>query len=113
MLPKENRLHKDKEIKDLAKSGQTFFLPELVIKYKKNKEDKTKIAFIVSSRVDKRAVLRNKLTRRLKEATKDILPNLKSGYSVLIIAKKKALELEFKDIKKQLDFAFDKLKLYN
>lgn len=112
MLPKENRLHKDKEIKDLVKSGQTFFLPEIVIKYKLNKEEKIKVGFVVSTRVDKRAVVRNQLVRRLREAMRDFIPKLKIGYSLLIIAKKSALNLDFDKIKKQLDFAFNKTRLY-
>lgn len=114
MLPKENRLHKDNDIKDLVKRGQSFFLPEMVLKYRKQRtEQPIQIAFVVSAKVDKRAVVRNKVTRRLKEASKEMLPRLKNGYFLLIIAKKKILDLEFKDIKKQLDFAFSKAKLYN
>jgi len=113
MLPKENRLHLDKEIKALAKSGQSFFLPEMVIKYKANQENITKVGFIVSTRVDKKAVARNKVARQFREVLRDLLPQLKTGYSILIIAKKKVLELDFATIKKQINFAFTKAKLYN
>lgn len=113
MLPKENRLHTDKEIKDLAKSGQTFFLPEMVIKYKANKEEITKLGFIVSTRVDKKAVVRNKVARQFREVAREVLPQLKVGYSILIIAKKKILDLDFATIKKQINFAFTKSRLYN
>ena len=113
MLPKANRLHKDKEIKRLAQTGKTFFLPQLIIKHLENKEGVTKIGFVVSTKVDKRAVVRNKLARQLREATKGFLPKLLPGHSVLIIAKKQALELEFAELKKQLDFAFSKIKIYN
>ena len=113
MLPKENRLHTDKEIKDLVKTGQTFFLPETVIKYKVNKEEITKFGFIVSTKVDKKAVVRNKVARHFREVARELLPNIKSGYSVLIIAKKRVLELDFTTIKKQINFAFDKIRLYN
>ena len=113
MLPKENRLHSDKEIKDLVKSGQSFFLPEMVIKYKANQEEITKIGFIVSTKVDKKAVVRNKVARHFREAVREVLPSLKPGYSVLIIAKNKVLELDYITIKKQISFAFDKIKLYN
>ncbi|MFA6307540.1 MAG: ribonuclease P protein component [Patescibacteria group bacterium] len=113
MLPKENRLHLDKEIKDLVKSGQSFFLPELVIKYKANQEQLSKIGFIVSTKVDKKAVSRNKVARQLREVVREALPKLKTGYSVLIIAKKKILELDFVSLKKQINFAFEKTRLYN
>lgn len=113
MLPRQHRLHKDSEIKRLVRVGKTFFLPQFTIKYSQNKEDITKIGFIVSSRVDKRAVVRNKLTRQMREVLRVLLPNLEKGYSLLIIAKKQALELDFATIEKQFIFAFSKIKIYN
>jgi len=113
MLSKINRLSKDEEIKKIVKSGQTFFLPQFVIKYQNHKESNIKIGFVVSTKVDKRATARNLLKRRMREAMRALLPNMKQNYSVLIIAKKQALSLSFVDIRKQLEFAFSKIKLYN
>lgn len=113
MLPRVNRLNKDQEIKDLGKRGKSFFLPEFIIKYYKNKEAVSKFTFVVSTKVDKRAVIRNRLTRRLRETIRELLPKISPGYSVLIIAKKQALNLEFPQIKKQIIFALTKIKIYN
>ncbi len=112
MLPKPHRLHHDKEIKALLKSGRTFFLPQLIFKYQQTKDDNLKFGFVVSTKVDKRAVVRNQLERRLREIVRAELSQLAVGYSVLIIAKKKALELDFSELSKQLHFAFDKIGLY-
>lgn len=112
MLPRVHRLNKDQEIKDLAKRGRSFFLPEFIIKYDKNKEKISKFGFVVSTKVDKRAVIRNRLTRRLRETIREYLPNISPGYSVLIIAKKQALDLDFPKIKKQIDFALTRIKIY-
>lgn len=111
MLPKLNRVNQEKEIKRLVKSGKTFFLPQLVIKYLENKEDLVKIGFIISTKVDKKAVVRNLLARRLRKIARELLPELKTGYSILVIAKKPALELSFAELKKQVSFAFTKTKL--
>lgn len=114
MLAKANRLHLDNDIKRLLKSGKTFFLPQYIIKFERNKGQKqAKIGFVVSNKVDKRAVKRNQVKRRLREATKELLSKINNEYSLLIIAKKEALELEYKEVKKQLDFAFSKMKIYN
>ncbi|PLX25140.1 ribonuclease P protein component [Candidatus Parcubacteria bacterium] len=114
MLAKANRLHLDNDIKRLLKSGKTFFLPQYIIKFTHNKDQKQpKIGFVVSNKVDKRAVKRNQVKRRLREAAREMLPRINNEYSLLIIAKKEALELEYKDVKKQLDFAFSKMKIYN
>lgn len=113
MLPKINRLHSDKEIKNLVRTGQNFFLPELLLKYQKNPENRTKIAFVISAKVDKRAVVRNRLARQLREILYSQIKNIKNGYSLLIIAKKKALALDFKTLQKQIFFALNKARLYN
>lgn len=112
MLPKIFRLHQDKEIKDLVKNGQSFFLPQLVIKYKKNQTGPSRFAFVVSTKVDKRAVIRNRLQRQMREIVRSNLDKIKPGYSVLIIAKKSALELDFTTLSQQIDFAFNKIKIY-
>ncbi|MDD5749423.1 MAG: ribonuclease P protein component [Patescibacteria group bacterium] len=115
MLPKANRLTKNQTIKDLAQKGKSFFLPEFSIKYlaKDNKGGDSQFAFVVSAKVDKRAVVRNRLTRQMREVVRSFLPNLSNGYFVLIIAKKKALNLDFAKIREQFSFAFKKIKIYN
>jgi ribonuclease P protein component len=110
MLPKEFRLHKDKDIKRLAKIGQTFFLPEFIVKYQKQSNQDLKIGFVVSTKVDKRAVVRNKLKRQMREAMHNKLKDIKKGYFLLIIAKKKALDLDAATTAKQLEFALKKIK---
>ncbi|MBT4349609.1 ribonuclease P protein component [bacterium] len=112
MLPVAYRLHKETEIKSLIRQGQTFFLPEFIIKYQKTKEKPSKIAFVVSTKVDKKAVARNRIKRQMREAIKDLLPDIKDGYSILVIARKKALELDFATITKQFKFALAKIGVY-
>jgi ribonuclease P protein component len=112
MLPTTHRLHKQTEIKSLIQTGQTFFLPEFIFKFAKNQEPATKIGFVVSTKVDKSAVTRNKLQRQMREAINSFLDDIKPGFSVLIIAKKKALDLDFATIVKQFKFAATKIKIY-
>ena len=112
MLPAAYRLHKETEIKSLTQKGQTFFLPEFVLKFKKTKETQTKLVFVVSTKVDKCALVRNKLKRQMREAINSFLPNISENYAILIIAKKRALDLDFPTIIKQFKFAFTKIKAY-
>jgi ribonuclease P protein component len=112
MLAKKNRINTDQDIKRLIQSGKTFFLPQLTIKYTTNKDNNLKIGFVVSNKVDKRATQRNLLKRRLREANRSLLKDLKTGYNLLIIAKKTALDLSFVELKKQLIFAYYQIKIY-
>ena len=113
MLSKKNRLYREKDINKTLKDGKTFFLPEFIIKYYFNNEKEIKVGFITSTKVDKRAIKRNTLKRKLREITRTILPNLKKGYYLLIIAKKPALKLNTTEIKQKLIFAFSQIKTYN
>ncbi len=109
MLPKNNRLNKDQDIKRLLATGRSFFLPQFVFRYKKNNEPKSRITFVVSNRVSKKAVERNQLKRRLRNASKELLEKLTEKHDVVIIAKPSSLKLTFPEIKKQLQFALDKI----
>jgi ribonuclease P protein component len=113
MLTKANRLNLDTDIKRLLKSGKTFFLPQYIIKFEHSKQEQARIGFVVSTKVDKRAVKRNQVKRRMREAVRELLPKIEVGYSLLIIAKKEAADLDFVTVRKQLDFAFSKMKIYN
>jgi ribonuclease P protein component len=113
MLSQANRLHQDKEIKRLVQKGKTFFLPQFVIKYQVLAEPVVKIGFVVSTKVDKRAVVRNRLKRQLREVMRSLLPDLQNRQAILIITKKSALDLKFADLKKQLIFALTKIRIYH
>lgn len=111
MLAKNNRLHKDKEIKSLIHKGQTFFLPEFVIKYQRNQTESKRFSFVISTKVDKKAVVRNRLKRQLREVARRLLPDINPGFDILIIAKKQALDLDFEKLSKQISFSLVKARV--
>lgn len=66
MLPEINRLKKKKDIEKVFEEGQVFKEGFLIFKIAKNNSGKIRFGFIVSQKVSKRAVLRNKIKRRLR-----------------------------------------------
>ena len=113
MLPKKFRLHADNDIKRLVRGGKTFFLPQLTLKYQTNDQNALRLGFVVSTKVDKKAVVRNKVKRRMREALRSELNNIKNGHDLLFIAKKSCIELSLVDLKKQIQFALKTARLYN
>jgi ribonuclease P protein component len=99
MLPRKYRLVKKKDFKNLHKKGDILFSKNFVLKFKKNNLRQTRFAFVVSFKVSKKAVVRNKLKRRLREIIRAYLPKIKKGYDILIIAKSSSLDLNFKQLK--------------
>ena len=66
----------------------------------------SKIAILVSKKIDKRAVVRNKLRRRAREIIHSLLPHVKSSYDIVISFQKGVENLSFQELKKKLNKFF-------
>lgn len=90
MLPKTNRLKKKKDFDFIFKKGKGFKSALFVVKMAENKLGAPRFGFIISSKISKKAVDRNKIRRRASEAIRLSLQNIKQGYDVVFIALKAA-----------------------
>jgi len=84
MLKKQNRLG----IIARSKESKLFTSPFFNIRISDNKENQLRFAFIVSKRIDKRAVIRNQTKRVLRSAAEEIIKKFAIGKDIMIIAKK-------------------------
>ena len=108
MLPKENRLPLRTEFLRLKKEGlycssQNFNLLYVV---EKDEIASPRFAFVVSKKIDKRAVIRNRIRRHLSEAIYPLLPKLKKGTSGIFLVKRSLTERAFPEIKTELGKLF-------
>lgn len=115
MLPKEYRLKHDRDFKTLFEEGKFVFgslvnaqiwkiIPEKYPRRKYTLED-LKIGFVVSKKISKSAVKRNRIKRQMSEAVRLALQKtkLKTGYLVLILAKNQILDQEYTEIEKSVE----------
>jgi len=86
MLPLNNRLKKTVDIRNVFKQGRLFKEGFLIFKTAKNDLNKSRFGFIVSQKVSKQAVVRNKIKRRLRGAVMKRLKEIKTGTDNLFIA---------------------------
>jgi len=98
MLPAINRLKKRKDFENVFKNGQNTKAPFLVLKTSKNKLTVNRFGFVVSQKVSKNAVVRNKVRRRLGNITSH-LEGLKKGSDFVFIALPGIQKKEFLEIK--------------
>ena len=106
MLSKKYRLKKKKDFERVVKKGRPLQGRFLVLKFIKNKQGESRIGFIVSKRVSKKAVLRNKAKRRLRAAVRELILHLKEGYDIIIFSRASIIDAQFQEIKQDIEQAF-------
>ena len=108
MLPKKYRLRKNIEF--VATYAQKKYVSNLYLSVNLGKTKPTedyipKAAFVVSKKIDKRAVVRNKIKRRMREIYKKVMlenPDFPKWMSMIFSAKPEAKELKFADLEKEM-----------
>ncbi|MDX9893631.1 MAG: ribonuclease P protein component [Patescibacteria group bacterium] len=111
MLPVKNRLTKDRDFKKINSKGKACFSSFLKIKYLANQLENSRFGIVVSSKVSKKAVERNKLKRRIREIIRPELTHIVSGFDVVIFTTNKLLVLDFEQLKVEVMRALNKAKL--
>ena len=85
-----NRTHglkKDSDFRKVYKHGKSFANRYLVMYILNNKSENSRIGISVSKKVGK-AIIRNKVRRRIKEAYRlNIDEKIKNGYDIIFIAR--------------------------
>jgi len=111
VLPKENRLKRKKDFEEVIKHGKGYKEGFLFLKIDKNDLNVSRFGFVVSQKISKKAVVRNKLKRQLREIVRSALPKIKKGIDVVIITISGVENLDFKTLKKNVDRIFAKARI--
>jgi len=102
MLSKQNRLKKKKDFENVSESKQQISGRFLILKFTKNGLDTTRAGFVVSKKISKRAIDRNRIKRRMRSVCKTEIVKLKKGIDVVFFAKKNIINTEFIDIHRDI-----------
>lgn len=81
-------------------NSYSFSASQFVLKIKKNGLMLNRFGIIVSKKIDKRAVGRNKIKRAFREVLISLSKNMTPGYDMLFIAKPGTLNREKEGIKR-------------
>jgi len=108
MLKKQNRLSEITKTRE----NKLFTSPLFNIRISNSKEDQPRFAFIVSKKIDKRAVIRNQTRRVLSSAVGEIISELEMGKDIVVISKKALIPEQKEGIVKILQEIFKKAGIY-
>lgn len=109
MLKKENRLTKKKEIELVFKEGKSSFDKITGVKALASENKTNRFAVVISNKVSKKAVVRNRKKRQLREIVRLNLPKLKLGFDFFILGLPGIVEADYHEMEKSLLGHFRKL----
>ena len=111
MLKKQYRLTKNKDFEKVFKQSASAYAPSLGLKITVNNLERPRFAILVSKKVSKKAVDRNKIKRQIRNILREDYATKVKNYDVVIICLPAIIDKTFEDIQTELKFAFNKLKL--
>lgn len=101
MLPRHLRLKSPRDFETLRREGKRWRGVRLALNAKPNNLPHDRFGFVVSGRVGK-AVVRNKVRRRLHAAARQWLPAVVPGYDIVIIAFPPSVEASYRELEDEL-----------
>ena len=105
------RLRYNSDFQRVRQHGRFYASPLMVLAFLRNELDHSRFGFVVSKRLGK-AVQRNKIKRRIREAVRLRLPWIKSGFDVVFIARQPMRQASYQQIEQTLDTLLKKTGLW-
>lgn len=94
---KRYKIRKNREFRNVYKKGKSISNRYLVLYVKKNGKDLSRLGISVSKKVGK-AVIRNRVKRRIRESYKLYSSEVAKGYDLIFIARVSSNNQDFKVI---------------
>lgn len=107
MLPKHHRLPGNTRFH----KAQVIKTPLFSLRVQSNSLESSRFGFVVSKKVDKRAVVRNRLKRVFRSCIEEKLSQIKPGNDMLFILSPTLLTISREEMKEELAKIFSSLRL--
>jgi len=108
MLPKERRICLKRDFEHIFSSGRSINGKLFRLKFLKNSLSLNRFAVVVSSKVSKKAVIRNRVRRRAWATIAAMDSGFKNNLDVVLIALKEASQADFPMIRSEISFFINK-----
>ena len=99
-MDRDHRLRKGQEFDRTYREGTVFSGPLVVLRVVSNGSGRTRWGFAVGKRVSKKAVVRNRIRRRMREAVRTL--DVADGYDVVVTARNGSMEASYAVLAKAL-----------
>ena len=92
------------EFRRIYRKGKSVVSPTMVLYCQRNRQGRTRLGVTVSTKLGK-AVVRNRVRRRLREIWRLNLKDMEPGWDIILVARVRAIEAPYQ----KLDKAYRKL----
>ena len=103
-------LKKNSDFRRLYSRGKSAVTPYMVVYCRRNGLDHNRVGYTVSTKLG-HAVVRNRVRRRLREIYRLTLPQLKTGWDIVIVARGRCVGAEYSRMDTAFVSACEKLSL--
>jgi ribonuclease P protein component len=110
-MKRQYRLRRSSDFQRVRRDGKFKASPLMVLAFLQNDLDHSRFGFVVSKRLGQ-AVHRNKIKRRLREATRQRIPQIKSGFDFVLIARPPIGCVNYQEIEQTLENLLKKCNLW-
>lgn len=97
MLPRSARLRNTRDFRRVYAQGRSYVHPLMVVHLRTNRGTDCRIGFSVGKKLGD-AVARNRVKRRLREAFRQRLNDLRGGVDIVVVGRKPALTAPFAEV---------------
>lgn len=108
MLPKTHRLRRMRDFALLSQKGRVVYAALFTLRFRAS-EVPTRVGFVVSTKIYKRAHDRNRVKRRLREVLRLVRASWPVNHDLLFIARPEAKDAPFEELKAAVLRAFEKM----
>ncbi len=109
-MKKTYSLKKNKEFQRVYRVGKSCGARTMVLIYCRARHGSIKVGFSVSKKVGN-AVTRNLVKRRMREALRLMLPEMKSNYNIIFVAREAAARESYRNLQKTIQYLLRKTDL--
>lgn len=101
-FPSKFRIRKRAEFVQIQRDGAKIYCKHFLIIVRPSKSGDSRLGVVVTRKLDKRAVRRNRLKRQLREIFRLNRSNLRSPLDIVIIARRGSLALKYWEIENEI-----------
>ena len=112
MLAREFRLTAEKDYARIFSKGRPFHGRGMGMKAVRNQLASPRIGFVVSTKVAKKAVVRNQVKRRMREIVRKQLRTIIGGVDIVFMARPDSIRMTYADLQRAMTELMSRAGLY-